>query len=910
LEALARFITRRSGLVLLVMLAITVFAISRIVDFRTGEVHLVFDPSLDRLLPEGDEGKKFYDHVRRVFGSDETLLVALIADDIFTTDVLRSVERMTRRIEEIDGVHHVVSLSTALNIRSVDEDLEIEPFLAQVPEDPSELEQIRQEAYANPIYAGNLVSRDGRATALFVYFVDMSEREFARRGIDAEIAKIAEEERGSAEVRITGPPHVKVATSQQLQSDLRRTTPLVIALSAVLSFAFFRTLAGVLVPQLTIAIAMLWTFGAIAWSGRGLNIVTTIVPPLVQVIGFAYTVHILSAYYEALRKSARGDIEQPPMQAGLRQVALPVLLTGLTTLVGFLSLMLSPMSAIREFALFAAVGIASTVLTSLTFAPAVLNALRVPKHVSEPGDVKWFGRTAERLARFNLQHRRAVLMAGLMVAILAGIGISQIEVSSNMIEHFKEDNPVRQDFNAINDYLQGSNPFYIVVDTDYSDAFTEPVNLRQLRDLQDWLQEQPEIGGTTSLVDYVMLINRGFHENDPTYLAIPENQDLTAQLLMFGANNEIRNFVDSRYRTASILVRSKIIDSGSVARLIHRIETRLAELPDHLHATVTGNSVLLTRTLDDIARGQVESLTIAFVAIYAILALLFTSFRVGIIALIPNALPVAIFFGAMGLSGVGLTTTTSLIACIVLGIAVDDSIHYLAHFNADSKRLASESRGTISTLRSIARPVTITTVVICLGFLVLTLSELRNQVQFGALASLTLAFAWLLDITLTPALCSQLRIVSLWDVLTLDLGADPQTSIPLFRGLTHAQARIVALVASVLTFPRGQRILTAGEPGDEMYVVIEGELDVSLAHEEERVQIARLGRGEAVGEVALFHGKRTADVDAVSDVRLLQLSRASLQHLSQRHPRIALKVTQNLNEILAERLASGLPRMR
>ena len=317
-----------------------------------------------------------------------------------------------------------------------------------------------------------------------------------------------------------------------------------------------------------------------------------------------------------------------------------------------------------------------------------------------------------------------VLAAGALVAIAAVFGITRLQVTSDMIGNFREDSPIRRDFAAINQSLQGSNPFYVVVETEYRDAFTEPVNLRHLQDLQAWLEEQPEIGGTTSLVDYVRLINRGFHENDPAYLSIPENQNLTAQLLMFGANREIRNFVDSRYRTANILVRSKAIDSVTILRLVDRIKTRLAQLPDHLHARVTGNTVLLTRTMDDIARAQVSSLALAFVVIYGILAILFTSFRVGLIALIPNALPVLVFFGAMGLSGIHLTVTTSLVACIVLGIAVDDSIHYLTRFNADSRRLASETEGTISALRSVLRPVTITTVVVCFGFLTLP-SRLR-----------------------------------------------------------------------------------------------------------------------------------------------------------------------------------------
>jgi hypothetical protein len=204
----------------------------------------------------------------------------------------------------------------------------------------------------------------------------------------------------------------------------------------------------------------------------------------------------------------------------------------------------------------------------------------------------------------------------------------------------------------------------------------------------------------------------------------------------------------------------------------------------------------------------------------------------------------------------------------------------------------------------------VTTVAISIGFLALTLSELRNLVHFGALASATLAIAWLLDVTLTPALCSRLRIVTLWDVLSLDLGRDPHLSIPLFRGLSATKARIVALLASIRSYPAGQRIVRVGEAGDEMYVVIDGELEASVERYDGRVTLARLGRGDLVGEVALFEGKRTADVDTLSDVRLLRLSRASLERLGRRYPRIALIVSRNLSDVLARRLAKQTPRIR
>ena len=197
-----------------------------------------------------------------------------------------------------------------------------------------------------------------------------------------------------------------------------------------------------------------------------------------------------------------------------------------------------------------------------------------------------------------------------------------------------------------------------------------------------------------------------------------------------------------------------------------------------------------------------------------------------------------------------------------------------------------------------------------LGFLSFTAAELRNQVHFGALAAFTLAFAWLLDVTLTPALASGLRIVTLWDVMSLDLGEDPQTSIPLFNGLNRPFARIVALMGRLEQYPAGQRVITAGTRGNEMYVVIEGELRVSAQAQGGRVELQELRRGDSVGDLVFLHGKRTADVDAVTDVKLLALSRASLERLARRYPRTALRVSQNLIEILGNRLIERTARVR
>jgi hypothetical protein len=322
--------------------------------------------------------------------------------------------------------------------------------------------------------------------------------------------------------------------------------------------------------------------------------------------------------------------------------------------------------------------------------------------------------------------------------------------------------------------------------------------------------------------------------------------------------------------------------------------------------------VLFAKSIDDISRGQTQSLGAAILGIYVILSIMFSSMRIGLVALFPNVLPIAVYFGLLGLSGISLNTTTSLVGCIALGIAVDDTVHYFARFNADAKRSADEHAATSSALKGVIRPVSVTTLALCAGFLVFLTSDFPRNAEFGALAAFTLAAAWVVDVTLTPALCSGFRIVTLWDVLTLDLGREPHRSIPLFEGLSLRQARIVALMANIEEYPRGTRLFRQGDEGREMYVVIDGTLSGSVTRNGSRIEFEPMTRGSVLGEIAIFSSlhRRTADIDAETDCRLLRLTWEDLERLRGRYPRVASRVFWNLNQIQAGRLVSTTERLR
>jgi len=909
LQRLLTFITDHPGWVLAIILAITVLSVTQLVDVRTGELRIAFDPSTNALLPQDDDGRRFYDYVRKLFGSDETVLVALVDDDIFTVENLEALQRMAKRIEIIEGVHHVLSLGNALNIRSEGGDLIIEPFVDEVPSDPTELAEIRRQALENPIYAGNLVSRDGTTAALMVYLMEMTEGEFLDRGIDREIARIADEEKGDAEVWITGQAYVKAEMSRTLLKDLLRTVPLAAAAMIIVALISFRSLFGALIPLTGVGIALLWTLALFAARGQSLNVITVVLPPLILVVGFAYSVHVVAEYYDMIRQGHAQGSKRETVGKALKLVALPVLLTGATTGAGFLSLAISPLTAIREFGLYATAGVMITMLISLTFAPAILCVLPAPKRLTRKAGPDGFERLARKVAAFAVRRRVAILATGAVVGVFSAAMIPNIHISTDMVRLFDPENPVRVHFEAINEHLEGSDAIYVVVDTDYRNAFKEPVNLAIIEELQRWLEEQPDVGGTTSLVDYVKLIHRGFYDNDPAKLVIPESKELITQLMFFGANDEIDSFVDSRYQTVNILVRSTAIDSANVTQLVAVIEARLETLPPHLTGHVTGNSVLINKTSDDIAYGQAISLGLAFIIIYGMLCLLFMSFRIGFLALIPNALPVVVYFGILGVTGITLNTTTGLVACLVLGIAVDDTIHFLVRFNTAAKKLADEAKGVVEALWAVSRPVTYTSAALCLGFLAIGTSTLQNQREFGALAAFTLGFAWLVDIVFTPALAARMRVVTLWDVLTLDLGEAPQQAIPLFQGMSQSMARIAALMTSIRHYPAGYQLTRTGEEAEDMFVVIEGRLLVTVPAKDGSMEVP-LGRGDVVGEVGFFHGKRSADVRVAETATLLCLTHENLARLQKRYPRIGAQIYRNLNHVLADRLARSTARTR
>jgi len=892
------WLARRPLWPVLACLLVTAAAAGLCLDPATGRPAVRIDASIDNLLPAADADRAVYGRVRSVFGDTEAVLVAVTLDPVFTAANLAKVDALTERFRDLPAVSHVFSLSTAPNLLASGDSIDVHTFTQQATLDPARISQFEGQLAANPIYHGTLVSGDGKVAAFAISLSGVDEEAFRQTDYPGKIRAIVREVAGDAPVWITGNPVLKAATSDALLRTLGFTVPAVFALSAVILFLAFRSIRAGLVAVLTIAMALVLTLATTTLAGLSLNLVTSLVPPLVITLGLSYAVHVLS---ECL--SAEGISAEPASRARLlERIGVPLLLTSGTTVAGFLALMPTGLPAIRQFAVLSSVGVGYVALLNFLFVPAALALVRSRQREHLPGEVL-FGGLARRIAAFDVKNRRAIIVVALAIVPLALHQATKIKVGTEFIHDFPEESQVRQDYDAINHAFNGANVISILIETHVNDALTDPALVRGIAGFQEWLREQPEVGAAVSYVDHLKLINQSLNGGTAEAFSIPTSATTIKQLLVFGGSDDINRVIDTRLRTALITVRINVDGSIPIGELVGRMEQRLAQLPPPLNGRVTGSPVLAMRTVNALGSGQWQSLAIATAVILGLLAMLFTSLRAGLIALLPNIIPTFVYFGVLGWTGIGLNPTTSLIACIVLGVAVDDTIHYMARFNRDAREKADEAAAVESALSGTLRPVTLNMLALCLGFLVLTASELQNQVQFGALAAFTLAVGWLMDLTLTPALGSYVRIVTLWDLVRLDLGKNPQHTIPLMSGLTHREARIFALMSRLEQHAAGARIITQGDPSKDMYVIVDGELQAWIERDGQKRALSTMTRGATLGETGFFGQRRTANVDTLSAARVLRFDSQDLERLRGRYPRIAATVFRNLNRIQAERLA-------
>jgi predicted RND superfamily exporter protein len=901
-----------------------------------GIARITFDGSLASLSVPDDPARLYNEQIRQEFGDEEIGIALLEADSIYTPENVQALRDLTDQLAKVKGVSRTLSIANASD--PVADVFNPPPLLDPGPLSAASIRKLQERVQANPIYVPNLVSADGKAAAVTVFFKNAVTTD-DEAAVDRDVHEVLETYKGSGRIHYTGMSHIRVQAVERMQSDLLEFLPASLLLMAFVLYGVFRSVRATVFPLVALALDVGCLVGLMGWFGEPITLATLVLPSLLLVIGGSYAIHIVDAYLELWRKPESANLSSEEIFGGvLGQIGLPVFVSALTNAIGFGSLAIHPIPAIAGLGKFAVLGIAVVTVGCVIGIPLALLSMPgrrppAPETPAEPDhdtprrgelqlrrteDLPRLERIVSRIGGLCVDHRLKVLSGAAVLTAFAFMGATTVQVDTDFLKAFRPDSPVRESFAAIREKLAGPNPISVVIHGPEPGYFKDFTAIRRVRDFQVFVEDLDGVDESLSLLDYLDELDLGLQQaggemilNEATGEIIESpppksfwespDKELPKVLQLVTANpRSFAGVVDKDFQRLHITLRTSLTGSLETTALVEKVKAYAAEaFPPGVDVQMTGTLVVMASISDRILQGQVESTAVAYGIIFVVLSFMFLSLRVGLMAMIPNVIPNVVFFGVMGFGGIELNLATSIIAAIALGVSVDDTVHYMARLNRVVKMTATQRDALLATLNIVSRPVIATTVTLAAGFLVMVTSSFVIISTFGWLTALTMIVALLTNLFLVPAILATVPVISVWDLVSSKLGPSPHLTIPLFEGLGRLGVRLVVLLGRLKTFQSGEFVVRRGEEGREMYLILTGSGQVQLDH---GVNIP-LPRGGIVGEMALLRrAPRGADVVASTELDALVIDEDFLRRLRIRYPRLASKFFLNIARILSDRL--------
>lgn len=707
--------------------------------------------NVDYFTLDNDPNADIYNEVKAVFGNDEFFIIAFEKDTIFTYENLNLLDKITTNIQALEEVRDVKSLTSVDDTIGEEDYFEVRKFLGIIPEEQTKLLQLKEIAIHNLLYVNNLISKDGKTAAIIVYAYDRPDDENYRKVLMHKCMEILRKNGGSdTNFWVAGWTSTNLYLSQYLKEDMALFIPLTYLLISLCVFMFFRNGWLTLLAVVNISVCMGSTMGLFYLCGITLNNVTTIVPPLIMALALCDTVHIFTHMGKDLLDHFK--TKQEALHHVLQSVFVPCFLTTFTTAVGFISLCVSDLAPIREFAFMASAGMVFEFLFSFFFLVPLMLFFSPDKLFVYHKEQKEILIFLEIIVAFVKKNAKIIVAVSTATVVASGWFASSIHVETNLLEFFKEKSPVRKSLSNIEDRLSGIATLDISLRAKEPDAFINPENLLVMENIQAYISAQPSVDVTLSFVDFIKDINESFHNENKAYYTIPDSRDLIAQYMLLYDSEDISEFINSDYSHGRISVRLHEYSSAVQKKLVLNIRAYIASMEKNdLDIIVTGRAVEDVNTIDALVDGQVASMIIAGTVIFGVIFLALRSFSIGLLSFIPNLFPIVINFGIMGAMGVPLNTATSLISAVAIGIAVDDTIHFLFEYKAQRVSGQSINLSVERTIYKKGRAILTSSLILCIGFGVMVFSRFIPIVNFGSLSAVIMITAVIGDLILLPS---------------------------------------------------------------------------------------------------------------------------------------------------------------
>lgn len=871
------------------------------------------DTGFDNLISDTDPHLAAYERISREFGSDDRIIVYVRDPELWDPSKLEILETLHYALEALDFVARVDDLFTLRSIRGAGQSVDARLIMPEAPTDPAVAARARADALYCPLIVGHFLSRDATATALVLTLRPQQAHRSDRQINDLLEQTLAPFADRFEAVFQVGAPRINAELKSVLFADLKRLGPLSAAVLVAAILLFLRSLFAAVVPLVTSGLSIVWTFGLMGWAGIPVNILSAMLPSLVVAIGSTEDTHMIAAYFHGVSRTAE-QTRTAATRFMLTHLGVPLMLTLLTTTMGFASNVFSSMGIIRDFAISSTLAIVANGVITILLVPLILATAgpRSPRLFRNREQVGGLPGLFVRL--FGITQRRFPRSALVLTALLCGFFVYQLSklyVTNDPLSYFREDRRLIGEIERIHRDLSGMKVFFVSLSSEADKAFLEPDNVEKLRAIQDFMGKQGIFDSTLSLADHLALIHREFHGGDPEYFTVPRTREQIAQYLLFFHRRDLESYVSHDLRRAAIVVRHNVTDSRMLNRHIAELRHVVADIAgEGMEAHVVGENLMINAAAESLMVAQVKSLAVLLGVIFLIMSAMFTSFKGGFIALVPNLIPIVLMFGVMGYLGVPLNPGTAMVAVIAVGIAIDGTIHLFARYN-DLCRRTADYRGAVQeTVQAEAVPMVTTSLGLALGFGILLISNFTVIAQFGALSAATMLFALFANLLITPLIMTRIRFVGLYQILALALHKEVLEKSPLFADMSGYQMRKAILISELNEFVEKELLVEQGTTGRSMYLILSGQVEVIRRSDGHAHRVAVLGAGEVFGEIGFIREtQRTADVRALTPVEALRFDYMKIKADLKFFPRIVAKLNYNISCILGERLAEVMGAM-
>ncbi|MFT5890534.1 MAG: putative RND superfamily exporter protein [Dokdonia sp.] len=761
-ESVAGIILRNRLLILILIIGTTVYLGKQWKNMR-------FTYTEANLLPDDHEVNLEYNKFLDTFGEEGNLIViGLKNDSLFTPRVLNAWNDLSQKIDQYPEVTLSISLKD-LKLLDKQENPSRFDLKSFIPDSVTSLKQAadyRKQLFNDLPFYENLIYNKETGTVRSAIYLDKTivntpaRRDFIVNDLIPLISNFEKE--SGIKVRTSGMPYIRTLNSQNIIDEIGLFVGAALLVTSLLFFFFFRSYRATFISMITVIIGVMWAFGFLGLLNYEITVLTALIPPLIIVIGIPNCIFLINKYQHEYKMHGN---KVKALQRVITKVGNATLMTNITTASGFATFILTESSLLKEFGVVASINIIGIFLLSLLIIPIMYSYMPPPKekHLKHLGKnwIEGFVDWTERMVR---NHRITIYVVSILLLTASMIGINQIRISGSLIEDMPKNTSFFKDIKFFEEEFDGIMPLEILIDTKRNKGVMKLATLKRMEELSLVIEEQPELSKPVSIVNLVKYAKQAYYNGSPKYYQLPSSNERNFILPYTSSfsdqTNLMGSYVDSTGQYARITTFMKDIGTDKMERAEENLRAKIKTLfpEDRYEVTLTGKALVFQKGTNYLVNNLVISLSLAILLIALFMAWMFRSFKMILVSLIPNLLPLLVTAGMMGFIGIPIKPSTILVFSIAFGISVDDTIHFLAKYRQELRASKWKIKKSVyASLRETGVSMFYTSIVLFFGFSVFMISSFGGTVALGGLVSATLLFAMLANLLLLPSLLLSLE---------------------------------------------------------------------------------------------------------------------------------------------------------